>query len=273
MKIAILILAGAAAALAQYDRSDAIFPVDAQDLKLVDTGLLNAACPKREVVGGKMICRSGCPNGAAQVWTVGPVIPGHFLSAASDDAVVGMDGCAPHAGNFGGTILLTRGVPRWRPGWTVVSYKGGLRIDQCHKVSLPDGLDVLVCLEASRGSWGSATDLVIPDLAGDTHGQSLIGDQFNDCGMFSKPNALGRVHAIQSHIDKVEFLPVKDSTAPMISVAARFADAWVDRGDPSDCALPPPNSYRIDFTFDGKAYKATPATAEALHIFEGKGAP
>lgn len=269
MLLTALILTAASAGLAQSPPPETIFPSDGQDPRQAPVELLNAVCPQRVMVGQEMECRSGClpdsivgRQGYPGVWSLGPMYRGHFVSALSDDAVIGADGCEPHANNFGGTILLTRGVP----GWTMLWYRGGLRTGQCHKVTLPGGRDILVCVSWYGGNGGSYTNLFVPDLVDGKPGWSLIGDQFNNCGGFGNSQH-DPVHAIESHIKKVEFLPGKAGMPPIVSVTATFTDAWVKPDGPG-CLLPPPKTYRIDFFFDGHKYQPTPATAAAAKIFE-----
>ncbi|HTX38744.1 MAG TPA: hypothetical protein VME43_27145 [Bryobacteraceae bacterium] len=117
-----LVLAAGSATWAQSAPPETIFPTDNQDLRQAGAvELPESVCPGQVATGNGVECRSGCPAytfGKGGRWSVGAVFRGHFVSAVSDDAILDMDGCEPHVNEYGGTILLTRGVPGWRlPKW------------------------------------------------------------------------------------------------------------------------------------------------------------
>jgi hypothetical protein len=85
------------------------------------------------------------------------VCPGQVTS---DDAVLSMQGCESHAENFGGTILLTRSFQGWAMKW----YKAGVETSQCHKVSIQDGREILVCIGETGGQGNVRTELYVEDL-------------------------------------------------------------------------------------------------------------
>jgi hypothetical protein len=264
-----LILAGAALST-QNKPPETIFPSEGQNPRLADGQLLDAICQSRGMAGEKMQCQSGClaestvgKTGSREAWTIGPVYYGHFESAASDDAVVDADGCEPHVSNFGGTILLTR-IPG--AGWVVKWYQGALRTGRCHKVALPNGRDMLVCLGSYAGTGGSGSDLSIPNIAHRQPGPIFFNASINNCGGPGN-SAHDPVHAIDARIDKVEFLPVKGGGVPIVSVTASYTGAWIKPGDPFTCALPPAKTYRIDFDFDGRNYRPTASSATAARVF------
>lgn len=141
-------------------RGQTVFPSDGEDpRKPGGWELMEVVCPGRVATGKTMQCRTGCPEytGFRQFddksftrsfdWSLMRVTRGHFLSPTSEDAALWMEGCEAHSMNFGGTILLTRKADRW----VKVCYRAGLPTNQCHKLALQGGREILVCM----GSYGA----------------------------------------------------------------------------------------------------------------------
>lgn len=140
-----------------------IFPSDAQDPKVSGGAeLLETVCPGDVFVGKSITCRGVCPNDTSFQGerSLEAVTRGHFLSTTSDDAVLSMLGCEPHSEKFGGTILLTRNAGRWKMLW----YKAGVETSECHKVSLPTGREILVCMGRYGAQGNESTELYVEDL-------------------------------------------------------------------------------------------------------------
>lgn len=88
------------------------------------------------------------------------VIFGHFLGAASEDAVVSGWGLESHPDRWGGTLLLSRRDGKWKPQW----YKSALITNACEKVGLPDERELLVCEDEDGGMGHTFHDLSVVDL-------------------------------------------------------------------------------------------------------------
>lgn len=259
-----------------------IFPSDGRPAaEAGGAELLEAICPGHVEVGKEIGCGNGCPSftGLKEFtpWSLTTATRGHFLSPASDDAVLSMVGCENHPDNFGGTILLTRGVLGWAMDW----YKAGVETSQCHKVPLRDGREILVCLGEDGGQGSVETELYLEDLLDPTPAlratdrAPIFGamDEWLWCGENfedeTKPLPLTR-----AFIDKVEF-PATSSggAASTISVTASFGQRSIDPGMVETCFsspgafLPPVKSYRLDFVFDGHTFQPTPASAETARMF------
>ena len=100
------------------------------------------------------------PRSCRFPWTLTRVTRGHFLSPTSEDAALSMEGCEPHSENFAGTILLTKHDGQWVMDW----YKEGSVTQQCHKIRLKTGRDILVCIGQSGAQGVVWTDLYLEDL-------------------------------------------------------------------------------------------------------------
>jgi hypothetical protein len=87
-----------------------IFPNDSRAfVQTEDKDLIQTVCPGHLEKGGEVKCGKNCPSSSGLDmgrhifdWSLIRVTLGHFLSAASDDAVISTDGCEPHSENFGG---------------------------------------------------------------------------------------------------------------------------------------------------------------------------
>lgn len=262
-----------------------IFPSDGKPA--VEAGgaeLLQAVCPGHVQVGKEIGCGTNCPSVAGlkefTPWWLATLTRGHFLSPASDDAVLSMVGCEPHSENFGGTILLTRGVQGWAMGW----YKAGVETSQCHKVALRDQREILVCIGSSNTPGINMAELYVEDLlrpaatlmAEDEapffvarHDVITCGENFED---ETRPSPLTR-----AFVEKVEFAPAASGgAASSVSVTASFGRRSIDPGMVQVCVrspgafLPPVKSYHLDFVFDGHTFQPTAASAETARIFASR---
>ncbi len=117
------------------------------------------------------------------LWEADSVLFGHFLSATSEDAVIGCLGCEGHPDLFGGTLLLTKKSGKWTPVW----YKPGVIVRHCRRVPLASGRQILFCEETDGGMGHSVhglytLDLTKPQFAwhsvllmADTYGSFMLG--------------------------------------------------------------------------------------------------
>ena len=142
------------------------FPFDSQDPHVAGGAeLLEAVCPGRVSVGKEIRCRIVCPEftsfpGDQHTWSLKQVTRGHFLSPTSEDVALSMSGCEPHSENNGGTILLTRRAQRWVMLW----YKAGVETEECHKMALKNGREILACIGGYGAQGRVWTDFYLEDL-------------------------------------------------------------------------------------------------------------
>jgi hypothetical protein len=241
-----------------------IFPSDGKSpAEANGAELLESVCPGQVEVGEKIGCRGGCPYftgygefGDSGEWSLNRITRGHFLSPASEDAVLFMTGCEFHPDNFGGTILLTRGFQ----GWAVKWYEAGVETSQCHKIPLQDRREILVCIGADGGQGSSIAELYVEDLVNPTGSLRASGSPFfrtydNSVRCGDDP---GDPEVTRAFIEKVEF------SGSAISVTASFGRSAP--GNAEACS-PTVKSYPLDFVFDGHTYQPTAASAEAARIF------
>jgi hypothetical protein len=252
-----------------------IFPDDSQDPKQAGGAeLLEAVCPGHVVVGESVECKIVCPEFTAMKgydlnWGVARIIRGHFLSPTSDDAVLSMLGCESHSFNFGGTTLFTRKSGKWTKLW----YKGGVPTENCHRVRLKRGREILVCLGESGGQGFQSSVLYIEDLLSpkgalmaDYRAKFFsINDTVATCG-YDFENESKPLPIKHGFIERVAFQNAADGTLLGLSVFARQGErtltldqvqACIDENSPAKPHRgltfdPPTKPYRVDFKFDGE---------------------
>lgn len=76
-----------------------------------------------------------------QSFVVRTVIYGSFTAPGVEEAVADFAGCEPHAGGYGGSILLRR----LRGSWSMVDYTSGLITSACRPYALKTGRELLLC--------------------------------------------------------------------------------------------------------------------------------
>jgi len=165
-------------------------------------------------------------------------------------------------------------------------YKAGVETTQCHKVPIPDGREILVCIGVSGGQGVTATDLYVEDLqnpkpalmAGD--GDETFFEAFENvggCGWY-QDDPLHPFPLIRTHIDQVEFLKSKSKikSVPTISVTAQFGKREMKPDDVEACMahardfLPLTKSYQINFLYDKGGYAPAPSSADTVRMFDSR---
>jgi hypothetical protein len=81
------------------------------------------------------------PMGRLQPFVMRTVIYGGFTAPGVKEAVADFEGCEPHAGGYGGSILFRK----LRGSWSMVDYTAGLITSACQPYSLKTGRDLLLC--------------------------------------------------------------------------------------------------------------------------------
>ncbi len=250
--------------------------------------LLDVVCPGQVTTASEIGCRTGCPKFTdfgkyddASDWQVVSITTGHFLSPASEDAALSMQGCEPHSANFGGTILLTRRSGQWAMLW----YKAGVDTSKCHKLPLADGRDILVCIGRTGSQGIVETDLYVEDLlvpagalmAADESTQSVfsVTDTTLTCGV-NDADERNPLPVTRSSIDTVAFSTSGARRAFLIVVEASYGRKNMTPVETSAClkgeksVLPKTTPHRLEFVFDGRATKASPSSAKALRLFKDR---
>jgi hypothetical protein len=270
-----LILVISAIASAQNYPPRPIFPSDGLGPKEAGGAeILEAVCPGQVLTDDRIRCRTRCPQytGFAESevdWVLARVTRGHFLAPVSDDAILWIEGCEPHSRLYGGSILLTRKSGTWKMLW----YKAGVKTDQCHKIALRTGREVLICIDDNffplQGYVATtlyAEDLRAPRNNWDVKPLFSIADSVASCGSDSRdksnPDPLFR-----GYIERIAFGP-----QGMLSLVVFYGKRAMMPADVRSCSegtdlSPAAKRVEIDFLFDGKTYRVAPQSRAAAREF------
>ena len=110
-------------------------------------------------------------------------------------------------------------------------YKAAVQTEQCHKVRLRNGREILVCIGTDGGQGNNATSLYSEDLLTPT--TSLMAGRDDDgtfftafdstlsCG-WNNDDEKKPFPVVRTHIDKVEFSAAKNNGSSLVSVTAGY---------------------------------------------------
>ena len=207
-------------------------------------------------------CRT-CPEGTdfhgegQSEWQMYAETPGHFTSAQDDNLILDGTGCDSHANNLGGSFVFKIVAGKAR----LVRYNPGLITDECHKFDFTDGRNYLIC----RGGWfgqGEADATVfmaIFDAIGKGVVSNLISvrDTTGTCG--DSPQLVR-----ESDIKEIEFSPADSAQITGLTITATFGNVRCSQVE-AKSKKPMVKSYEIEYVFDGKRFKVTPASRAAFN--------
>jgi hypothetical protein len=264
----LLLVVLATAALAQ---SKPVFQIDGVSPREGGAAeLLETLCPGQVETGQEVKCRES-PDDIARFEcspTATMVTRGHFLSPRSDDVLLAFHACEPPSANFGSTAFLTREGGAWKLLWR----KPGLITDRCHRMPLRGGRQILVC-QLDGGAPGIIhTSLYLLDVLNEA---GVSRDYYDDHAIFmtvesipcaGPADVLGQPIA-RAYIERVEFHPRPSGDGENMTVFAQYGKTAMTAEMIAACSGPPTKPYRIDFLFDGRAYKVAAHSASALRAF------
>jgi hypothetical protein len=227
----------------------------------------------RELLGG--VCTTGVASGACtpcpaftstgqagygqEGLTPTSVIYGKFSDPKRTDALLDVSGCEPHAGNYGGSLLL-----RWRglTSWKQTRYVAGYRTGHCLKYPAPDGRELLLCQGDYYGMGTAVQSLILLDINhADPMTQNLLST-------YDTTDACLADGSIQSLLGW-KALPGGRYPGLRITVrSARYTRPHNVRLPDDPCATPlsatPSRVYTLDYTYDGVTFRLKPASRPAL---------
>lgn len=235
-----------------------LIPSDAAKVSPEETQqFLEMICP------GATGC-SACPEetgfAGSPGWQLRSITFGHFLAAASEDALVGGSGCESHANGYSGVYLFTRDRSRWLKVW----YNPSQNLDDCKKLTGSDGRDRLVCAASDMHFGVADSFLYLVDPGLDPDRQPDTWDVFfavNDSlgGCVKMPDGT----TVTGKIESVALVPAPQPPAVRITATARLGKAQIPDEVMSACdegAKPAiaTVSRRYEFLFDGKKIQPDP---------------
>jgi hypothetical protein len=246
--------------LAQEVKKDSIVPSQKEAIALMQNicGAGNIAQEK-----GKIVCKK-CPSFTSYndgTATLTSVVYGSFTKAGSREALVDLADCEPHAGNWGGSVLLGR----TNKGWSRIRYEQGLRSNSCLKIPNKTGRDSLVC-ESSYMGQGYFSQGLNKFEIGSTKTTSTkilnVGSNTASCRPPFYDMEIKDFTLRDTNQDKRADLVVKVTEARERKGITRSSD---DQCKPK---LPKPKSHQLTFLYNGQSFRATPATAKLIKQLE-----
>jgi len=170
-----------------------------------------------------------------EFYEIEAVYPGSFTRTGAREAAVVMAGCEPHAGNYGGTLLV-----EWAGGvWLNKSYRSGFHPSECKLFGLAEARDILVCRwETDHQSHGhemlDTYDFTLgSEEAPDTGWERVLSlDDSSYVACFDPPEQ--RREIVADHIRAFHIEAPKQGAPARLVVDARFShsartaryDAW-----------------------------------------------
>ena len=217
--------------------------------------LLEAVCP-----GHVALSRLGCNDwdqttesgSALRPHSILGILPGHFLSAESDDVLVSAERGEGHADRYGGTLLMTRQAGGWKPLW----YHSGTITDRCMKISALSRRDIPVCETAYIMGGHQTHDLyAINVLAIEPNEQLLLSTD-----TFAWPN-----RAQKETLDSVRLLT---KGGPGIEAKVHYFRGGNAAGDDLEQVLQKTGEvHAVDFWLKDDAFVVAPGSAAFLKSF------
>lgn len=230
--------------------------------------LLEVFCPGQVEAGEEVKCRELLDDSFDCPPTATMVTRGHFQSPKSDDVLLALHACEPHSAHFGSTTLLTRDGGAWRRLWR----KPGLITDHCHRMPLRDGRQILVCELGESAPGVTWAELHVVDVLREL---DVPRDYDDDHAIFSAEESIlcgGPADVVgepitREYIERVEFHPRPSGDGENMTVFAQHGKTAMTAEMIAACSGPLTKPYRIDFLFDGRAYKVAAHSASALRAF------
>ena len=224
--------------------------------------LMKSVCGANNVVKkqGKVFCKI-CPsftNNRSSGGSLKSVVYGSFTQLGSREALIDLEGCEPHAGSFGGTVLLRRA----NNGWLRVRYETGLRSDNCLKFTYPRGRHSLVCQQTFMAQGYSTQWLDVREIGSTKTTINRLFEVESNIGSGVPP-----YHAVEIK----NFVMQDTNKDGRLDLVAKVSETKgtdkIDANGYKKPLLSPPKTYQLTFLFNGKFFQPTPATITLLKQF------
>jgi hypothetical protein len=190
------------------------------------------------------------------------VMYGRFLSAGETNAIMDMQGCEPHANNFGGTMIL-----RWRglTNWEFVRYEPGVRSGDCLKYGTKAGHDVRVC----QSFWGGMGFTIEGFAVYDDTRKSVPSDGL--VTITSNSDQCTDPKLNDFHILKVDRVNINRDNRPDLRIQVSERHAQLSKAGECNDTLQwgPVKKLVLEFLFDGAKFVPTPATKPLVKYLNG----
>jgi hypothetical protein len=147
------------------------------------------------------------------------VLHGHFTSPKADEAVADYRGCEPHAGSYGGSILLRKEDGIWRR----IAYFPGKRAARCLVFPRRDGRDALVCGNAFSGQGERDANIELRSLEPGVEPEDLLHVHSEDGGNYCELYTAGQ-RQLHSRLKSWERRPATEGAPERLVVQVEAED-------------------------------------------------
>jgi hypothetical protein len=232
--------------------------------KQMDGNAMQEVCESSAAVNvdheGRFQC-DVCPSytdfhGTRQGYGLQQAFEGHFSTTDTEQLLLVMWGCEPHASGFGGSVLLTRDGKVWKKS----AYFQAEKPFKCYSFKAHDGFDLLVCRggDAHQGDaeyWINAQSY----KGASVHKEPLLNTSSNLAG--GSPQA---GYCYDQEIDSFERL----SSGAGFGVVVRQVRGLAPPGEKScgetEIPMEPEQTVHLNFLFDGDHFALAQGSEDSL---------
>ena len=218
--------------------------------------VMEALCPgqayHRDGMWGCEVCPVGMAKGQKVESRVQSAIPGHFSAPGSDDVLLVLRDCEPHANHFINVLLFTRKNGRWT--FTESGGPSGF----CRKIANRDGREGLLCYDGDTFNAVNQAVLSFQYVGG---GGAALLSTVNVYGPCFPLYGLDVV--ADSVIDGLRITPQPGGGAKLSVKASCSRGRKACKGE-EDISQRVGREYQIDFEFDGMTLHVSKASEAAL---------
>ena len=168
--------------------------------------------------------------------TLTRVLAGKFSQPDSPELIADFDGHEPHALDFGGSVLLREVKGEWR----FARYAAGFRSTQCRKFARTDRTDLLVCQGGHTAMGENSIYLFTYDWRQKSGAKAV----------------LLQANANRAKFERFETADVNGDGLPDLGVTVQAG-----------------STMKIQFLFDGKGFRISPAAAAAKRKLDALNRP
>ncbi|MCW5312958.1 hypothetical protein GTQ43_03560 [Nostoc sp. KVJ3] len=249
--------------LAQEVKKDSVVPSQKDGIALAQS-ICGAGNITQEQ--GKLSCKN-CPSFTAYSGSGGTltsVVYGSFTKAGTREALIDLGDCEPHAGNWGGTVLLRH----TNNGWSRVRYEKGFRSNICLKIPNRTGRHSLICEASHLGQGYLSTQLNALEIGSTKTTTTNLLKVGSNTGSCNPP---------YYEVQIKDFLTQDTNKDGFPDLVVRVSEAMeaknTSRGNNEGCVdyrLPKPKFYQLTFLSNGQSFRPTPTTANLMKRLEVK---
>ena len=238
--------------------------------------LASAACGRPVLAGsmGELTCPV-CPAESAEGglahntrgWSYHSALLGHFTQASTQEAIVRIQGCEPHASDFGGDFLLRLQAGHWTP---IRYISGGILDDTCQLLNWTAGRNALVCDHADMHQGVGEESVSLLTLEPQEQVPGTTGADF--LSLTDDSSLCPGQHPqtfTQTSVDAVHLLPAApdappNSKAQDVEIAVSIGQLSVPPSQ-GDCPAIPRRHFRIRFRNLGDHFEPDAQAAAAIN--------